>query len=116
MQHVIRFNAHISWEGQSNGLPEVVYTYLIFNGSDSEEINKIIEAQTAGFISMQAIVAQKDQGAIIDVKKVPQDRMLVPFRWITKIDVTVTALVGEMTNSDENGVELLTNGDEPIKQ
>lgn len=116
MQHVIRFNAHISWEGQSNGLPKTLYAFIIFDGNDRAAINDIIEKQSGGFLRMGAFFCQKDQGSIIDLLRVPQERMLVPMRWITHLDVDVLPMVGELPMADEHGVERLSNGTEPLKQ
>jgi len=115
-QYVIRFNAKISWEGQSNGLPPVIYSYVIYEGDDSSTINKIIEDQAAVFIRCQCMAAQKDQGSLIDLRQTPQERMLVPFRWIVTITTDVIKMVGEMSDPDEHGVERLDDGSEPLKQ
>ena len=116
MQHLIRFNASISWEGQANGLPPVINAYLIFDGDDRSQINALIEAQAGYFLRAQAIAVQKDQGQIIDIRQVPQDRMLVPMKWIVKVTTDVIPLVGELSEANENGVEVLKDGTEPIKQ
>jgi hypothetical protein len=115
MDHVIRFNGYVSWEGQSNGLPSVIYAYLLMKGYDRTLYNDAIEAQTGAFLRMQAMICQKDQGAIIDMNKMPADRMVVPMKWITRMDVDVLPMTREMTMPDNDGVERLENGTEPVK-
>lgn len=115
-QHVIRFNADVSWEGQSNGLPKTLYAFIIYEGKESSEINDIIERQSAGFLKSGAFYCQQNQGDIIDLRQVPQERMLVPLHWITRLTVDVIAMVGELSTPDEHGVERLGNGEEPLKQ
>jgi len=120
MQYVIRFNGHISWEGQSNGLPPVIYAYIVFEGSDGAEdktaISNAIEVQTRAFISWQSMAVQREQGKILDIRAAGNNRMLVPFRWITHIDVDVLPMTGELSEADESGVERLKDGTEPQKQ
>ncbi len=115
MQYVIQFNGHISWEGQSNGLPSVIRAFLIFDGDDRNAINNLIESQSSAFIRSQAFYAQKDQGQIVDLRVTPSDRMLVPFCWIVKIDVDLFPLTAELPEADEHGVQRLKNGEEPLK-
>jgi hypothetical protein len=81
-----------------------------------EAFTKAINAQTAAFVSAQAMSVQRDQGQIIDLNQMPQDRMLVPMNWIVCIDVSVFPLGGEISKPDEEGVERLANGEEPVKQ
>src|SRR5579864_1929580 len=114
--HVIRFNGHISWDGQANGLPPTIHAYLIFEGSITQEIINMIELQSGVFLKSQAMAVQRDQGKIIDLRKVPQDRMLVPMRWIVSLDVDVIPMTGELPMPDEAGVERLSDGSEPPKQ
>jgi hypothetical protein len=116
MQHVIRFNGHITWEGRSNGLPEVIYAFLIVENANEKFINDMIENQSRAFINSQAMYVQRDQGKIIDLKQTPQDRMLVPFHCITYIDADVFPLIGELSTPDEEGIERLSDGSEPKKQ
>lgn len=115
MQHVIRFNADVSWEGQSNGLPKTLHAFVIFEGDDSAAINDIVERQSGAFLKVGAFFCQKDQGSIIDMRQVPQERMLIPMQWITRLTVDVTAMVGELSMPDKDGVERLANGEEPQK-
>ncbi len=116
MQTVIRFNGHITWEGQSNGLPETIYAYLISDGLDDSAILQLTESQLRQFVGSQMMSVQKDQGALIDLRKTPQGRMAVPFHMIAYIDVDVIPMTGELSNLDESGVERLENGEEPVKQ
>ena len=109
MQHVIRFTGKISWEGQANGLPSAIYAYMIFDGDDSKEINALIEGQAGNFLRGQAMAVQSDQGKVIDIRQVPQDRMLVPMRWIVCISVDVITMTGELPIADEEGVERLSH-------
>jgi hypothetical protein len=115
IQYVIRFNGNISWEGQSNGLPPVIYAYLIYEGNDTPDIVKIIETQVGGFLRMQAFACQKDQGQVIDMRETPAERMLVPFRWIVNISTSVYKLGAELPTADEHGVERMSDGSEPLK-
>jgi hypothetical protein len=116
MQHVIRFNGRISWEGRASGLPETIYAFLIYDGDDRDGINRLIETQVSNFLKAQAMMVQKDQGQIIDLRKIPQDRMVVPMRWIAFMDVNVMPLTGELSQADEDGVERFKDGSEPEKQ
>jgi hypothetical protein len=115
-QYVLRFVGKVSWEGRSNGLPDEVYAYAVYEGDNSHEINSIIEAQVGNFIRWQAIAVQKDQGKIIDMRQAPAERMLIPFKWIVNISTEITKLTGELSEPDENGVERLSDGSEPLKQ
>ncbi len=116
MNHVIRFNGHITWEGRSNGLPEVIYAFIITEDANPGFINKAIEDQSRAFIASQAMYVQREQGKIIDLRQTPQDRMLVPFHNIVFIDASVFPMTGELSAPDEKGVERLKNGEEPVKQ
>lgn len=115
MQYCVQFNGHISWEGQSNGLPPVIKAFLIFVGDDRHALNNMIEVQSAAFLRSQAFYAQKDQGQIIDLRQVPSDRMLVPFHWIVKIDVELFLMPVELPEADESGIQRLKDGTEPLK-
>jgi hypothetical protein len=42
--------------------------------------------------------------------------MGVPFHNIAYIDVDVLPITGELTRADEEGMEHLSNGEEPVKQ
>lgn len=114
-QYLIRFNGHISWEGQSNGLPSVIFAFLIFEGDDTNFINQLIETQTAAFLRSNAMYVQRDQGKIVDLRQTPQDRMVVPLHWITNITVDIKRLIGELSEADEAGVERLKDGKKPLK-
>lgn len=116
MDHVIRINGHVSWEGQSNGLPPVIYAFLMMKGYDRKMYNDTIEAQTAAFLRTQSFICQREQGKIIDINEMPANRMAVPMRWITYIDVDVFPMNAEMSMPDESRVERLENGEEPVKQ
>ena len=115
-QYMLRFIGKISWEGQANGLPPEIYGYIIYEGDNTAQINEILENQSGAFIRMQAMAVQKDQGKIIDMRQTPSDRMLVPFKWLVNMTCDIHKMVGELSNSDENGIERLSNGDEPVKQ
>lgn len=115
-QYVIKFIADISWEGRSNGLPEAVLAYLIYEGDDSKAIVGLIEWQMNQFTQAQMMYVQRDQGQIIDLRAVPQDRVGIPFRWIVKFSVEVKKLGAEMPMPDESGVERFSDGSEPAKQ
>ena len=115
-QYVPRFIGKVSWEGRANGLSPEIYGYIIYEGDNTAQINEILEAQSASFIHMQAMAVQKDQGKIIDIRQTPSDRMLVPFRWLVSMSCDIHKMVGELSNPDENGIERLSNGDEPAKQ
>lgn len=113
---VIRFNGHITWEGRMNGLPEVIHAFIILEDADAAFINKMIEDQTRSFINSQAMYVQRDQGAVIDLRIAPQDRMLVPFHNIAYINADLLPMTGELSAPDEKGVERLSDGKEPLKQ
>jgi len=115
MQYCIQFNAHVSWEGRSNGLPSVLKSFLIYDGDDTKAINDLIEVQSGAFVRSQAFFTQREQGQLIDLRATPSDRMLVPLRWIVKIDVSLHPLTAELPETDEHGVQRLKNGEEPLK-
>lgn len=112
-QHVIKITGKISWEGRMNGLPEEISAYIIYTGDDPAMINTIIENEIGTFARYQMMFAQRDQGQIIDLKQTPQDRIGVPFRWVVNFYVTVTKLIGELSEADDTGVEVLTDGTKP---
>lgn len=116
VQHVLRFNGHITHLGRSDGLPDVIFAFLIVENFDKNSINKLIENQSKAFIGSQAMYVQRDQGKIIDLHEMPQNRMLVPFHNIAFIDVDVILMTGEVSVSDEQGIERLHDGNEPLKQ
>jgi hypothetical protein len=99
-----------------NGLPEVIYAFLMMKGYDHEMFNTAIEAQCGAFLRSQCMIVQKDQGKLIDIKQMPAERMMVPMRWIAFIDVDVFPMTGEFPMADEKGTERLENGEEPVKQ
>ena len=115
-QHVIQFNAAISWEGQANFLPPVLHSYLIFDQYDKDVFDKVIDQTLQAFIGRQAFICDREQGQPSDIRQFPANKLLVPFRWIVGITVEVRNLVGEMSTPDSDGVERLTNGEEPSKQ
>jgi hypothetical protein len=94
----------------------MIYAFIMMKGYDRDVFNAAIEAQCGAFLRSQSMIAQKDQGSIIDVNQMPAERMMVPMHWIVKITVDVFPMVGELTMPDENGVERLVNGEEPTKQ
>jgi len=114
--YVIRFNGHISWEGQANGLPKVIHAFLMFDSYDKPVFIDAINSQTAAFITARGMTVQREQGQIIDINQMPQERIYVPMAWIVTIDVDVFPLTGEMSNADDDGTELLVDGSEPVKQ
>lgn len=114
-QYVIRFTGKISWEGQANGLPPEIYAFLIYEGDDSKVINELLEQQSGAFIRMQAMAVQRDQGTPIDLRQTPADRMVVPFRWIVSLTTDIHRMTEELSLADEDGVERLSNGEEPKK-
>ncbi len=115
-QHaLIRFNGHINARGRGDGLPATIFAFVIVENANSKFISDMIESQSGAFIRSQAMYVQRDQGAIIDIRDIPDQRMLVPFHNIAYIDVDVMPLVGELSLPDEEGVERLSNGAEPTK-
>lgn len=112
---VLRFNGHITWGGQTNGLPPTIFAFLITQDLDMATITKLIEEQSGAFIRSQAMYVQRDQGQIIDIRFKPQDRMLVPFHNIAFITVDLVNMAGELSEADEEGVERLPDGSEPLK-
>ena len=116
MDYAIRFTGKISWDGQSNGLPPEIFAYLFFQDYNREVFNKAIEDQARSFVAMQAMTVQRNQGKVIDLKQMPQERMLVPFRWIVAISADVINLIGEVSLPDPDGTERLADGSEPVKQ
>ncbi len=115
-QVVVRFNGHISWKGQADGLPPTIFAFLIAQDCDMPIIAKLIEDQSGAFIRSQAMYVQREQGKIIDLRIKPQDRMVVPFHNIAFMTVDLINIAGELSEPDENGVERLSNGQEPVKQ
>lgn len=116
-QIIIRFVGKISWEGRSNGLPEKIYAFLIFPGAAERQfvINEI-EKQSQAFAIGGGMSVQKDQGQIIDMRALPEDRIFVPMHWIAFIGVERHSLTNELSWADEHGVERFANGEEPPKQ
>ncbi len=118
-QYALKFTGKISWEGQSNGLPPEIYAYVILEGEGGPQekvfIDQTIEQQVMAFVRMQTMVVQRNQGEMIDLKQTPADRILVPFKWIVNISASIHPLGAELTNANEAGVELLRNGETPLK-
>jgi hypothetical protein len=115
MQYIVRFTATISWEGRTNGLPGEIYAFLIFDGYDEKVINKSIEAQMAFFNTSQAFFAQREQGALIDIRHVVHSRMTVPYHNVVYIKADIYPLGGEVSQPDEEGVERLSDGTTPTE-
>jgi hypothetical protein len=113
LQHVIKITARISWEGRTNGLPEEVSSYVIYTGENPADIGGIIEAEIGTFARYQMMFAQRDQGQIIDLHMTPQDRIGIPFRWIVNFYITVTKLGAELSEANEEGVEVFQDGSKP---
>lgn len=116
MQTLIRFNGYITWDGQSNGLPETIYAFILLEDPDPKLIIKMIEEQLSSFVRAQCMFVQREQGKPIDLRSQPAGRMAVPFHNISLIDIDVLPVTGEFSEADENGIERLANGEEPLKQ
>lgn len=116
MQVLIRFNGHITWNGRSNGLPETIYAFILMEDPDRALIIKMIEEQLSSFTRAQCMFVQREQGKPVDLRSQPAGRMAVPFHNISLIDIDVLPVAGEFSEADEDGVERLTNGEEPKKQ
>lgn len=118
-QYGIQFIGKISWEGQSNGLPAEISGWIICEteggASEKQIINNIIEQQTAAFFHLGGMPVQRDQGQMIDLRTVPQDRVVVPMQWIVNISVKLHPLGAELTTPDEHGVERFKNGQAALK-
>lgn len=114
-QMVIRFNGHITWEGQSNGLPETICAFLIVQDAEMGMVNKLIEEQQGAFIRSQAMYVQREQGKIIDLRFHAHERMLVPFHSIAIMTVDLINMDGTVSEPDADGVERLPDGSEPLK-
>ena len=114
-QFVVRFKGRISWEGRANGLPDEIYSFLIFpTGYDRGVMDKAINEQSTSFARNQGMVAQRDQGQIIDMRQMPGDQMFVPMQWIVSITVDAFQLGEELSMPDEKGVERKADGNEPL--
>jgi hypothetical protein len=116
MQTLIRFNGHITWAGQSNGLPPLIQAFVILEDPITEFINQMVEQTVGLFTRNQCMFVQREQGKPIDVRLTPAGRMGVPFHNIAYIEVDVLPITGELTRADEEGMERLSNGEEPVKQ
>lgn len=112
---LVRFRGHINRQGQAAGLPKVIYAFLILENANETFINEMIEKQGSAFVRSQVMYVQRDQGAVIDIRLTPQDRMVVPFHNIAFIDSEVLPLIGELSLPDEAGIERLSDGSEPTK-
>lgn len=115
-QQLIRFIARTSWEGQRNGLPEFLYSYMIFDQYDRAIFDKVIEQNFQNFGLTQLFPTDADTDRIIDIREVPAGRRSIPLKWIVEITVSIHALGAEMSQADENGKELMSDGSEPVKQ
>jgi hypothetical protein len=115
MQHLVRFNAKISWEGRMNGLPEVVHTYVIFQGNGPGLVQAIYD-HTKTIVSMHGITVEKEPGKMSVFGKVSNNAMYIPMQWIVFMDVDILPMSGEMPIEDANGVPRLSDGKEPVKQ
>lgn len=114
--HVIRFTGKISWEGRANGLPENVYAFLFFQAYDRDVFQRAIDDKIMGFAHHGGMDCQTVQGEIIDLDRMPQDFMFVPMSWIVRIKPDIIHLSQPMSLPDENNVERLPDGSEPLKQ
>lgn len=114
-QMVIRFNGHITWAGRANGLPEIIYAFLIVQDAKMEMVNELIENQQGAFIRSQAMYVQREQGKIIDLRFHAHERMVVPFHNIALMTVDLINMDGTVSEPDENGVERLSDGSKPLK-
>ena len=105
-----------------NGLPEVIDGFLLFDDAGASEqqfrnvVNIALDNQMKEFTSAQGMYVQRDQGQVLDLRKTPQDRMFVPFKWIVSIVPALTRLTGELSQTDETGKEILANGSVPSLQ
>jgi hypothetical protein len=113
LQHVIKITAHISWEGRANGLPEEVSAYVIYTGENPADVNAIIEAEISTFARYQMMFVQRDQGQVIDIRLTPQDRIGIPFHWIVNFSITVSKLGAELSEANEEGLEVFQDGSKP---
>ena len=119
-QHVLIFAGKVSWEGQSNGLPEHIEAFLLFDDAGANEkqfktvVTAALEQQMLEFTKAQGMYVQRDQGQILDLKSTVLDRMFVPFKWIVYITPVLTRLTGELSQTDEDGKEILANGSVPV--
>jgi hypothetical protein len=113
---LIRFNGHTTRRAQvDDDLPPVIFAFLILENANAKFINEMVESQSSAFIRSQAMYVQSDQGATIDIRLTPQDRMLVPFHNIAFINVDILPITGEISMPDKAGVERLSDGSEPTK-
>jgi hypothetical protein len=113
-QYLIRFNGHISWEGRSNGLPETIYSSVVYDG----EVNGMLEAvaqQSKRACGMGGMMVEKEPGKLTEVGKISTNVMFVPMHWIVSMDVSILRLNGEMPLPDEQGIERLKDGSTPTK-
>ncbi len=119
-QHVLIFHGKISWEGQANGLPDQVDAFLLFDdaGVNEKQFKSVItialEQQMLEFTKAQGMYVQRDQGQVLDIRATVLDRMFVPFKWIVYITPVLTRLTGELSQTDEDGKEILANGSVPV--
>jgi hypothetical protein len=116
MQTLIKFTGHISLDGQDNGLPPEIYTFLTLQDASEGGALRAIAEQFNTFRSMGGMIVEKDQGAPINLKVSWLSRMYVPYNWIVKITVGFSNLTQEITVPDTKGVERFSDGTEAVKQ
>lgn len=114
--HVIRFTGKISWQGRANGLPENIYAFLFFHSYDRALFSREIDSQMMQFTHEHGMHCQTVQGEVIDLDRMPQDRMFVPMQWIVRIKPEVIHLSSPMTLPDEDNTERLPDGTQPLVQ
>lgn len=113
---ILRFTGKISWEGQANGLPPEIFTYIFYRADiPTEEVTRMIETQFAVYRQLGGMPVEKDQGQIIDTRRTIMDRILVKDRWIVSIHPDIVPIPGETPLADDEGVERLPNGQPALK-
>lgn len=116
VKQALRFTGKISWEGRENGLPEFVYQYSLFADFNKEQINALLEQENHQHMHDQGMHVSRDQGQIIDLSQIPQDRMFVPMKWIVCIRPDIITFNPELSLPDADGVERFSDGSEPKVQ
>jgi hypothetical protein len=114
VQTLIDLIAVISWEGQSNDIPEELHSYIIYDGDETDAINNIIEGELHRFAKYQMFFAQRDQGQIVDLKQTPQDRIAVPLHWVVCLRAETRKLGAELSETGEDGKERFADGSTPL--
>ena len=113
---ILRFVGKISWEGQANGLPPEIFSYIFFDARySSGKIAELIEQQLSVYRLIGGMPVEKNQGAVIDVKRSIVDRMIVPWHWIVYIHPEVITIPGDTPLPDEDGVERQSDGTQALK-